>query len=292
MVKDKPSEQVAFIGLGAMGAPMAIRLGAAGINVFGYDMSEPARSAVQAQGGQTSPTLIDTITGSNVVILMLPSSEVVESVIDQSRHALRKDTLIVDMSSSEPLRTRKLAQGLADDDIAFIDAPVSGGVDGARTGALTIMAGGEEKQLDRARNLLQHLGTLKHTGSVGTGHALKALNNLLSATHLWATSEAVHAGIRFGLKPEVMLNVINGSSGRSGSTENKWPNFILPGNYDSGFTLGLMLKDMRIATELARKVGAPSVLGEDVVDYWAEAEQNLSGTADHTEIARWISPRD
>ncbi|WP_396659484.1 NAD-binding protein [Microbacterium sp.] len=130
-----------------------------------------------------------------------------------------------------------------------------------------------------------------HVGPVGAGHAMKALNNLLSATHLWITSEAMIAGERFGLDPQTMLAVFNGSSGRSGSTENKWPNFILPGRYDSGFGLRLMLKDMRIAVALAEQVGVPSRLGADTVDLWAEAAADLGEHADHTEVAKWVHDR-
>jgi 3-hydroxyisobutyrate dehydrogenase len=133
------------------------------------------------------------------------------------------------------------------------------------------------------------MGRVVHAGPLGSGDAVKALNNLLSATHLWVTSEAMLVGERFGIDPEVMLSVFNGSSGRSGSTDNKWPNFILPGTYDSGFALRLMLKDMRIATDLARSTGLPSRLGEDAVRLWAEAAGELPASADHTEVARYLA---
>ena len=193
------------------------------------------------------------------------------------------------MSSSEPLRTRALAARLAERGIRMVDAPVSGGVKGAERGALTIMVGGDDADVARVMPVLETLGRPVHAGAIGSGHAVKALNNLLSATHLWVTSEAIEAGRRFGLDPEVMLAVFNGSSGRSGSTENKWPNFILPGTFDSGFGLRLMLKDMRIAVQLAQQSGAPSRLGADAVDLWAQAADGLPATADHTEVARWIA---
>lgn len=278
---------VAFIGLGAMGRPMATRLVQAGFPVRVFDVSEDARQALGEAGAEPAHTAEQAVAGAGVVVLMLPNSDVVEKVVEQVRSHLARGALIVDMSSSEPLRTQALAHELVPD-LQLIDAPVSGGVKGARNGSLTIMVGGEAVHIERARGLLEHLGTLKVAGGIGAGHAIKALNNLLSATHLWVTSEAIHAGARFGLDPQAMLEIINGSSGRSGSTDNKWPNFILPGSYDSGFALGLMLKDMRIATQLARKVGLPSVLGEQAAEHWAQAEAGLSGTADHTEIARWI----
>jgi 3-hydroxyisobutyrate dehydrogenase len=124
---------------------------------------------------------------------------------------------------------------------------------------------------------------------VGSGHAIKALNNLISATHLWITSEAMVAGQRFGLQPEVMLEIINGSSGRSGSSEVKWPRYVLPGTFDSGFGLRLMLKDMRTATALAGQLDAPIDLGAAAVERWAEAADDLPPGADHTEIAKWLA---
>jgi 3-hydroxyisobutyrate dehydrogenase len=283
---------VAFIGLGAMGLPMATRLLSAGVAVRGFDISEAARADFTAAGGQAFQSPDEAVVGSDVLVLMLPDSTVVEAALSQVRGNLKPTTLVIDMSSSEPLRTRQLADDLRRrEGVDLIDAPVSGGVKGARAGTLTIMAGGEPAQVDRARGLLEHLGVVKHAGPVGAGHAVKALNNLLSATHLWVTSEALLAGEKFGLDPSVMLEIINGSSGRSGSTENKWPNFILPGTFDSGFALRLMLKDMRIAADLARQVGLPSALGEAAIEHWAHADQRLGPGADHTEVARCVADR-
>jgi 3-hydroxyisobutyrate dehydrogenase len=129
---------------------------------------------------------------------------------------------------------------------------------------------------------------VRHVGDVGAGHALKALNNLMSAAHLLASSEAILAGERFGLDPAVMLDAVNGSSGRSGSTENKWPNYVLPETYDSGFTAGLMVKDIRIALGLAEATGAPSQLAARTVELWGRAVEQLGPGADHTEIVRWL----
>ena len=128
-----------------------------------------------------------------------------------------------------------------------------------------------------------------HVGPIGSGHAVKALNNLMSATHLLVTCEAVLAGQRFGLDTDAMLAVFNTSSGRSGSTENKMPNFILPGTFNSGFGLRLMLKDMKIAVQLAVQEGVPCELGRDAVELWSEAAEVLDPKADHTEIARWLT---
>ena len=197
------------------------------------------------------------------------------------------------MSSSVPVRTRELARASAERGVTLIDAPVSGGVAGARSGSLTIMAGGPADVLDRLRPILEVLGShVVHAGhTVGAGHAIKALNNLMSAVHLLASSEALLAGRRFGLDPDVMLSIVNSSSGRSGSTQVKWPTFILPEAYDSGFGLRLMLKDMRIALQLEQEAGVPAPLGQAAVAAWAAAAEDLPPTADHTEIARWLAAR-
>lgn len=282
---------IAIIGLGNMGTPMAQRLLDAGYTVRGFDLSEEARAKLVAVGGQALGSPAEAVDGATTVILMLPNSDVVESVIMSAdlEAALAHDTLVIDMSSSEPLRSRALEQRLRKQGIRFVDAPVSGGVKGAENGALTVMAGGSDEDLSEAFAILDCFGTVKRAGQVGAGHAAKALNNLMSATHLLVSSEAILAGQSFGVDPELLLQIVNGSSGKSGSTENKWPNFILPGTYNSGFALKLMLKDMKIAVDLADQVHAASRLSHAAVQLWEEAAANLPDDADHTEIARWVA---
>lgn len=282
--------RIGFIGLGNMGTPMSRRLVEAGFPVTGTDLSAENRARLNASGGTSVETALEVAQSADVLILMLPNSSIVESVLEAGgvAAALPAGAIVVDMSSSEPLRTRDLAVRLAAaGGPELVDAPVSGGVSGATKGSLTIMVGGEEKTVESLRPILEVLGKVRHTGAVGSGHALKALNNLLSATHLLVTSEAMAAGQEFGLDPNTMLEVFNASSGRSGSTENKWPNFILPGSFDSGFGLALMLKDMKIAASLAESLGRPAQLGARAVELWDQAAAELDPTSDHTEIARW-----
>jgi len=282
---------VAFIGLGNMGSPMAERLVTAGAKVVGFDLSADARDRLTAAGGTTAELASDAGSQADVVILMLPNSDIVESVLTGAEGMLasvRPGTVIVDMSSSEPLRTRELAAKVEAAGARFVDAPVSGGVKGAVNGALTIMVGGEQADLDRVADVLAVLGTPAHVGPIGAGHALKSINNLMSAAHLWVTSEAMLTGIAFGLDPSTMLDAINTSSGRSGSTQVKWPNFIVPETYNSGFGLSLMLKDMKIATGLAERLGIPHSVSDVVVDAWSRASSDLGPTADHTEVAKWL----
>jgi 3-hydroxyisobutyrate dehydrogenase len=278
---------VGFVGLGRMGTPMVRRLAAAGVAVRGYD-------AVPRPELAGAVTLVEKATqvaeGAPVVILMLPDSDAVEAVSRAGGllDALTPGTVLVDMGSSEPLRTRALAEEVERHGATLVDAPVSGGVSGATAGTMTIMVGGPEDVVAGLVPLFAALGRMRHVGPVGAGHALKALNNLMSAAHLLASSEALLAGQRFGLDPAVMLEAVNTSSGRSGSTENKWPNFVLPGTFDSGFALDLMLKDIRIALGLAEATGAPSALAARTVELWAEAAAALGPGADHTEIVRWL----
>jgi 3-hydroxyisobutyrate dehydrogenase len=269
---------------------MSRRLLEAGYTVTAYDLSDDARRRAASLGAAEARSLADVAHRAQVVILMLPGSEVVASVLEDAGFLdhLQPGSLVIDMSSSEPLRTRDLAEALRKQGFRMIDAPVSGGVRGAETGKLTIMVGGEEADLEAARRYLEQLGRLIHAGPIGAGHAVKALNNLLSATHLWVTSEAILAGQRFGIDTEVMLSIFNSSSGRSGSTDNKWPNFIRPATFDSGFGLRLMVKDMNIAVQLASQVGVPSRLGSDALELWSRASQALPPDADHTEVARWL----
>jgi 3-hydroxyisobutyrate dehydrogenase len=286
---------VGFVGLGNMGIPMSQRLVAAGYHVRGFDTSaEAARvfASIEGPGGvSVAPSLGSVADGARAVILMLPDSDVVEHVLLSAGllGALRAGCTVIDMSSSDPARTRVLAARVASAGVTLIDAPVSGGVSGARAGSLTVMVGGPTAAYAEFRPMLSAIGSrVVHAGDVGAGHAVKALNNLMSAAHLLASSEALIAGQRFGLDPAVMLEIINGSSGRSGSTENKWPNFVLTGKYDAGFAIRLMIKDIRLALSIEHATGVPAAVSEAVVAAWEAAGRDLPPDADHTSVARWL----
>ena len=283
--------RIAFIGLGAMGSPMSQRLVAQGFDVVGSDVSELARAQLVATGATAMERSADAARGAQVVILMLPDSNVVDSVVraEDFAAALSPSTTVIDMSSSEPQRTKELSTFLTGRGVHLVDAPVSGGVTGAHKGSLTVMVGGDDDYVASVSDVLDVFGRVLHVGPIGSGHAVKALNNLMSATHLLVTCEVILAGQRFGLDAEAMLSVFNTSSGRSGSTENKMPNFILSETYNSGFGLRLMLKDMKIAVQLAEQEGVPCELGRDAVALWSEAAEVLDPKADHTEIARWLT---
>jgi 3-hydroxyisobutyrate dehydrogenase len=304
------ADTVGFIGLGNMGVPMTRRLVEAGYQVRGFDTSAEALRNFEAIGSSDAGGTVTAITelgsvgdGADAVILMLPDSDIVERVL-LGRLAsepagwsaaggllvnLAPGTTIIDMSSSDPARTRVLAEQVAAAGMTLIDAPVSGGVSGARAGSLTVMVGGPSAAFARFKPMLAVIGSrVLHAGDAGAGHAVKALNNLMSAAHLLASSEALIAGRRFGLDPAVMLEIINGSSGRSGSTENKWPNYVLTEKYDAGFSVRLMVKDIKLALAIEHATGVPAAASEAVVATWEAALADLPPDADHTAIARWL----
>ena len=306
------ADTVGFIGLGNMGIPMTTRLVGAGYHVRGFDPSAEARENFEAigsaeAGGGTAVTELGPVgDGADAVILMLPDSDIVERVLlgrlagepaDRTTGGgllvnLAPGTTIIDMSSSDPARTRVLAELVASAGMTLIDAPVSGGVAGARAGTLMVMVGGPSESFERFKPMLSAIGQrVVHAGDVGAGHAVKALNNLMSAAHLLVSSEALIAGRRFGLDPGVMLEIINGASGRSWSTENKWPNYVLTEKYDAGFSIRLMVKDLKLALGIEHATGVPSSAGEAVAAPWEAALADLPPDADHTAIARWLNDR-
>jgi 3-hydroxyisobutyrate dehydrogenase len=320
---DKASTgRVGFVGLGNMGMPMAGHLVAAGYHVIGFDASAAVMRAIAeadeasvvgdtdevagggsagaagksgvGAGGRISAAPSLSAVGDDVcaVILSLPDSDVVEHVLRGDGGLLASlvpGSTVIDMSSSDPARTRKLAERTATAGVTLVDAPVSGGVAGARAASLAIMVGGTAEAFAAVQPLLAHLGArVVHAGDVGAGHAVKALNNLMSAAHMIASSEALIAGRRFGLDPAVMLEIVNGSSGRSWSTETKWPRYVLTERYDAGFNIRLMVKDIKLALAIEHATGTPSPVSEAVAAAWEAAAGDLPADADHTAIARWL----
>lgn len=287
---------VGFIGLGKMGLPMAKNLLRNHYNVFGADVNEDALIEFRAAGGNTGK-LEEWISDVHSIILMLPSSAIVnkvlEDIISSVTHRARANhepLMIIDMSSSYPSDTRENNKKLKQYHINFVDAPVSGGVKKAVDGTLTIMAGGTADDFQNCKRLLGAMGTnIFHVGPIGSGHLIKAINNYLSASHLLASCEAVQLLESFGVEPKQAINVINQSTGRSGSTEYKFPNFILTESYDSGFSLDLIKKDIGMANQLFKDSGAATSLPEIVYQKYNEASNALDIEADHTEINKFVS---
>jgi 3-hydroxyisobutyrate dehydrogenase len=226
----------------------------------------------------------------NVIITMLPDGHIVRKVLLEGNDCLAKGlargSVIVDMSSSAPVGTRELGKDLAERGIGLVDAPVSGGVKGAVNATLAIMVGGDEKLAKAVDPLLAPMGKRFYAGSLGAGHAIKVLNNYVSAAGLAAAGEAVLIARRFGIDPQTVINIINASTGRNNSTENKFAQFILNQKFNSGFSLGLMAKDISLAMEVAKACKVEAELGQACLALWKDAEAELGGKADHTEVVR------
>ncbi|NEI72560.1 NAD-binding protein [Rhizobium lusitanum] len=294
---EHPASVVAFVGLGTMGAPMVRCLAKGGISLQLYDIDPDIRSRLAAEVRGVNAGSLSEFAGASVVILMLPNSQIVRQVClggDSETGGLAQSlspgSLIIDMSSSDPSATRELGHLLKARGIAMADAPVSGGVRKAINGTLAVMLGSDdESALKTAAPILEHMGKVFHTGGLGSGHAIKALNNYVSAAGLRAACEAVIVAERFGLDPVTMIDVINASTGRNNSTENKIKPFVLTGDFrKAGFALELLAKDVGIAANLTRQLGLSLSGFSDARDFWKAAMVKLGAGADHTEIFRYL----
>ncbi len=282
-------ERIGLVGLGQMGAPMGRNLARAGFRLAAADAAADAvRRFAAGTSCETPPDLRSLGAACRVVITMLPDGATVRRVVlgdggDSLAAGLARGAIVIDMSSSSPVGTRELGSALEERGIAFIDAPVSGGVKKAIDGSLAIMAGGDPAVIEAVRPVLAAMGgRVFATGPLGAGHAMKALNNYVSAAGFAAATEAVLAGTRFGLAPETIVAVLNAATGRNNSTENKFPQFVLPRTFDAGFTVGLMVKDLRIALEVAQATEMPAPLAEACLAEWVAVERELGAAADHT----------
>ncbi len=288
------SNRIAFIGLGQMGTPMVKHLLAAGCDVSGFDLSPAVLEELAGQAHFVGcKTTREAVAGSDVCILMLPNSDVVERVLwdmDTGISAvLKADQIIIDMGSSDPFRSQKNAERLAAQGVKFVDAPVSGGVKRARDATLSIMMGGDVDTVAKVQPLLELMGKhLSHLGGAGAGHAVKALNNYVSAAGLVATCEAITAAQAFGLDPKAVNQVFNTSSGKNNTTELKVEKFMLSGAYDSGFSLGLMRKDVKTAADFIKNLETPGAVSSVCLDVWTRAEESLPKGVDHTAMHQFL----
>ncbi len=278
-----------------MGQPMASRLIKAGWTVQVYDIDAAKTKKFVAENGGTAAASLEEIgRNANVVITMVLDGHIVKKVLlgdggasgDCVTRGLAKGSVIIDMSSSAPMGTRELGTELDGRGMLFMDAPVSGGVKGAVAGTLAVLMGGDRGLAERCDALLSVMGRRFYVGPLGSGHAAKSLNNYVSAAGLAAASEAIVIGQRFGIAPDVLTNVLNASSGRNNSTENKLSQFVLNKTYSAGFSLGLMAKDIGLAMEVAEALGVPAEFGHACLKQWKAAEASLGGKADHTEIIK------
>jgi 3-hydroxyisobutyrate dehydrogenase len=283
---------VGFIGVGNMGWAMAACLVRAGFTVNVNDSRrEVADNFVQQIGGYAPDSLRQLAEMSDVVVTMLPTSKIVEHVLaaadDSVLAGMKPGTVVIEMSSGVPSVTQVLAQRVAELGGHLIDAPVSGGVPRAKTGELAIMVGGDGAVIDRALPVLQAMGTsVLRTGAVGSGQAMKALNNLVSAGGFRIGIEALLIGSRFGLDPAVMVDVLNAATGMNNSSQKKFKQFVLSRSFASGFSLDLLVKDLSIALQVGRETGTAAPFAALCRELAGAAATMLGPGADHTEFAK------
>ncbi|MDJ0942716.1 MAG: NAD(P)-dependent oxidoreductase [Kiloniellales bacterium] len=293
------ARRIGFVGLGNMGAPMARRLAQGGFSVLAYDIRDGiAESLCQAEPGieaAIAPGALGEL--CETVITMLPDASAVrQAVLGGSDRAglaryLARGSVVVDMSSSAPAATVALGEALQALGLYLVDAPVSGGVPRATDGSLTIMAGGTAEHIDKLAPVFACLGRVQRTGALGSGHAMKALNNYVSAAGLLAVCEALIVARRFGLDPKVANDVLNSSTGRNNTTDRKVEPFMLSRSFDSGFSLALLRKDVGMAQDLAAGLELDAPWLQACQGLLDEAAAALGESADHTEAFVFLERR-
>ncbi|WP_159995209.1 NAD(P)-dependent oxidoreductase [Roseomonas sp. 18066] len=280
---------IGVVGLGNMGLGMAATLAKAGFTVLGYDISDARRAQVEAAGVRFVPVLNDVLGQADALVFSLPYAKDVEAVATAPGGLLdRSDrkVVVIDTSTSDPVTTRRLAATLAAAGHGLLDAPVSGGPAGAANGSLTMMIGGEAADLAIVQAVVDAMSAKAvHVGPSGAGNIAKLVNNLLVAAHLVTTGEAMRLSEAAGLSAADALAVVNAATGRSAISEAMYPRWILPGTFDSGFSAGLMRKDVRLAVEMADASGVTLPLSAEVARIWRDSTPRIADTDDFTNMA-------
>jgi 3-hydroxyisobutyrate dehydrogenase len=288
------SRSIAFLGLGAIGRPMAVHLAhAADVSLAVWNRSgAKAEAFAREHGARAARTPADAARGAEVVITCFPVSADVESILDGDDGLLAdlpRGATLVDCTSGDPVSSRRIAARLAERGIGFLDAPVSGGVSGAEQGTLTVMVGGDAALLERVRPVLQTFGKkIVHCGPIGAGDALKSVNNALLAVHIWSAAEGLAALAKAGVTADVALDVINASSGRSNASMNLFPERVLTRAFPRTFRLALLDKDIGIAAGVAREQKVPAPLLQLTAELFRLAHTALGEEADHVEAVKLV----
>lgn len=282
--------RVGFIGIGNMGWPMAANIAQAGHDLAVYDLDRERVLRFAAEHPCRAAASVGEIASNEFVITMLPTSQHVRDALLSDEQgafvkSLRPGVIVMDMSSSDPIATRELGPQLTRYGAILLDAPVSGAVPRAITGKLAIMIGGDDRSsIARAKPLLSAMGDrLFETGPLGSGHAMKALNNFIAASGYAAVVEALMIGEKFGLDQGVMVDILNASTGRNFTTENMIKAHILSGKFSTGFALGLMAKDVKIAADLGEAVRLDAPVSRLMRERWAAARDHLGAGRDTSE---------
>ena len=282
---------IGMIGTGRMGGPMAERLLEAGHHLVVFDTNEAASRPLAARGAAIARSALEVANQADVVLASLPTPDIVRRTIIGPDGAINGTRMrrFIDLSSTGAVATTEIAAALAPRGIEFLDAPVSGGVAGARGGKLTVMVSGPRGTYDELQPLLAVFGRVLFVGTKpGLAQTLKLLNNLMSATAVAITSEAMAMGVKAGLDPTVMLDVINTSSGRNSATQDKFPKHVLTRGFDFGFSAGLSFKDVRLCLEEAEALGVPMVVGTMVRQMLSITCNTYGFDTDCTSVARIV----
>jgi 3-hydroxyisobutyrate dehydrogenase len=283
------SERIGFIGLGAIGTPMARHVSRAFETVVWNRTSARAQRFASDHGARVAPDVATLVADCAVVITCLPTSREVAEVIAAAGGAWRRGHLLIDATSGDPAGSRRNAATLAAHEAEFVDAPVSGGTSGAEQGTLTVMLGGSDAAVERARRYVQpYARKVEHVGPVGAGHALKAVNNALLALNIVAAGEGLAALVKLGVSAQRAVDVINASSGRSNVTENLIPERVLTRAWSRTFSAALLDKDLGVALAVLEDAGVTSELYPAVKRFYAEARRALDDGADHVEVIKRI----
>lgn len=289
---------VAFIGLGNMGGPMALNLQKAGFQVQAFDLNKDALAVVAAEGAKAADSARAAVQGADFVISMLPAGKHVIGLYQDVRSEIKAGALVLDCSTIDAQSARQVGALLADAGIAFIDAPVSGGVGGAKAGTLTFIVGGSAENFQRANDVLSAMGkNLFHAGDVGAGQIAKICNNMLLSVLMVGTSEALQLGIDNGLDPKVLSEIMLKSSGRNWTLElynpcpDVLPNVPASNNYQGGFMVDLMAKDLGLASECAQQSQSTTPMGALARNLYVQHQRQGNGKLDFSSIFRFFSKK-
>jgi len=285
--------KVAFLGLGDIGAPMASHLARDPFDLVVWNRTaSKAEDFVREHKARVARTPAEAVRDAQVVITCLPSSVEVEAVLHGENgmlESLRGGAVLIDCTSGDPPTSRSIAAELGGRGVEFIDAPVSGGTTAAKAGTLTVMWGGEESVFERVRLVMEAFGKkIVHAGPVGSGDALKAVNNALLAVHILSAAEGLAVLVKAGVDPKVALEVINASSGRSNTSENLIPQRVLTRAFPRTFRLALLEKDIGIAAVLAEDLDVRTPLISLTAERFHEAREMLGEKADHVEAVKMV----
>ena len=286
-----PDKQLGFIGVGRMGIHMAGRLLDAGYAVTVFDTNETAMQRLEQRGAKRAASAADVASKCETVLVSLPTPDVVKSVALGAAGVIEgtKVKTFVDLSTTGPRVAKDVAAGLARKGIIAVDAPVSGGPTGAEKGTLAMMIACPRPLADDLRPVIEVLGKFFYIGAEpGLGQTMKVINNLLSATAITITSEAMVMGVKAGLDPTTMLDVINAGSGRNTATADKFPRCVVPRRFDFGFTTALLYKDIKLCLDEAEALGVPMIVGNAVRQMMAIGKAAMGADADITEFVKPI----